>query len=270
MTTYEQAKDRLLAQPFAWLITGVAGFIDSNLAEALLKLNQRVIVRYGKTSQSRTNQGRCAKQWARFTFIEGDIRDLRACRCACNDVHYVLHQAALCSVPQSIEDPIHTNESNVTGFLNMLVAARDGRVKRFVYAASCATYGDRSAGPQVEEHIGNPLSPYAVTFCYIENVTQANVLAATTSRPSAVNQIYNVGVNARTSLNQLILLLYESLKPFYPHLKSFKATHNSFRPGDVRDSQADICKAARLLGYEPSHTVQAGLNTALEWYRQNL
>jgi UDP-N-acetylglucosamine 4-epimerase len=143
-------------------------------------------------------------------------------------------------------------------------------VKRFVYAASCATYGDRSAGPQVEEHIGNPLSPYAVTFCYIENVTQANVLAATTSRPSAVNQIYNVGVNARTSLNQLLLLLYESLKPFYPHLKSFKATHNSFRPGDVRDSQADICKAARLLGYEPSHTVQAGLNTALEWYRQNL
>jgi UDP-N-acetylglucosamine/UDP-N-acetylgalactosamine 4-epimerase len=107
-------------------------------------------------------------------------------------------------------------------------------------------------------------------FCYIENVTQANVLAATTSIPGAVNQVYNVGVNARTSLNQLFLLLHESLKPFHPHLESFTPTYTSFRPGDVRDSQADICKAARLLGYEPGYTVQSGLSAALEWYRQNL
>lgn len=308
MTTYEQAKARLLADPLTWLITGVAGFIGSNLAESLLRLNQRVIGLDNFATGKRTNldQVRDAvqrKQWAQFTFIEGDIRDLRACRCACDGVHYVLHQAALGSVPQSIEDPIHTNESNVTGFLNMLVAARDCRVKRFVYAASCASYGDHPAVPQVEESIGSPLSPYALSkyvnelyanvfarcynletiglryfnvfgprqdpegayaavipkrikamirneivfvhgdgetsrdFCYIENVTQANVLAATTSRPGAVNQIYNVGLNARTSLNQLLLLLYEVLEPFYPHLRSFKPAYRSFRRGDVRDSQ---------------------------------
>jgi UDP-N-acetylglucosamine 4-epimerase len=341
ITTYEQAKRRLLADPLAWLITGVAGFIGSNLAESLLRLNQRVIGLDNFATGKRINleQVRDAvqrKQWAQFTFTEGDIRDLRACRCACDGVHYVLHQAALCSVPESIEDPIHTNENNVTGFLNMLVAARDSRVRRFVYAASCASYGDRSAVPQFEENIGNPLSPYAVSkyvdelyanvfsrcyaletiglryfnvfgprqdpngayaaviakwiaamirneivlvngdgetsrdFCYVENVTQANVLSGTTSTPGAVNQVYNVGVNAKTSLNQLFLLLYESLKPFYPHLESFTPTYSSFRPGDVRHSQADICKAARLLGYEPTHTVQTGLNTALEWYRQNL
>jgi UDP-N-acetylglucosamine/UDP-N-acetylgalactosamine 4-epimerase len=341
LTHYERARRRLLAHPVSWLITGVAGFVGSNLAESLLKLNQRIIGLDNFAAGKRINleQIRDAvqrKQWAQFTFIEGDIRDLGTCRHACDGVDYVLHQAALCSVPQSIDDPIQTHESNVTGFLNMLLAARDSRVKRFVYAASCATYGDRSAVPQVEENIGNPLSPYAVSkyvnelyasvfsrcyaletiglryfnvfgprqdpkgayaavipkwisamiqneivfvngdgetsrdFCYVENVTQANVLAATTSKPSAVNQVYNVGVNARTSLNQLFRLLYESLKPFYPHLQSFKPTYRSFRPGDVRDSEADIGKAARLLGYEPAYTVQTGLETALEWYRRNL
>jgi UDP-N-acetylglucosamine 4-epimerase len=290
MTIYEQARGKLLAQPMAWLITGVAGFIGSNLAESLLRLNQRAIGLDNFATGKRINleQVRDAvqrKQWAQFTFIEEDIRELGACRHACEGVHYVLHQAALGSVPHSIDDPIRTHESNVNGFLNMLVAARDSRARRFVYAASCATYGDRSAVPQIEENIGKPLSPYAVSkyvdelyasvfsrcyaletiglryfnvfgprqdpngayaavipkwiaamirneivfvngdgetsrdFCYIENVTQANVLAATTSIPGAVNQVYNVGASARTSLNQLFLLLRESLKPFYPHLE---------------------------------------------------
>jgi UDP-N-acetylglucosamine 4-epimerase len=341
MTAYEQAKNQLLARPKAWLITGVAGFIGSNLAESLLRLDQRVIGLDNFATGKRKNleQIRDAlprKQFARFTFIEGDICDLKTCLHACRSVDYVLHQAALGSVPRSIEDPIRTNESNVTGFLNMIVAARDERVKRFVYAASSSTYGDSIALPKVEENIGSPLSPYAVTkyvnelyahvfarcyaletvglryfnvfgprqdpdgayaavipkwiaamirnepvfangdgetsrdFTYIENVIQANLLAATTARPSAVNQTYNVGVNARTSLKQLLLLLCESLKPFYPHLQTFKPTYRPFRPGDVRDSQADIGKAVRLLGYEPAYTVQTGLSAALDWYKQNL
>jgi UDP-N-acetylglucosamine 4-epimerase len=336
MTTYERAKSELLVNPRVWLITGVGGFIGSNLAESLLKLNQRVIgldnFAAGKPiNLEQVREAVQQEQWARFTFIEGDIRDLGACRHACNGVDYVLHQAALVSVPHSIADPIQTNESNVTGFLNMLVAARESRVKRFVYAASCATYGDHCAVSQVEERIGSPLSPYAVTkyvnelyasvfgrcyaletiglryfnvfgprqdpegayaavipkwiaamtrnevvfvngdgetsrdFCYVENVAHANVLAATTSRGDAVNQVYNVGVNASTTLNQLLLLLREFLRPSYPHLERFTPTYGSFRVGDVRDSRADIGKAARLLGYEPAYTVRTGLEVAIEW-----
>jgi UDP-N-acetylglucosamine 4-epimerase len=341
MTAYEQAKNQLLACPKSWLITGVAGFIGSNLAESLLRLDQQVIGLDNFATGKRKNleqirEALQRRQLAHFTFIEGDICDLKTCLHACRSVDYVLHQAALGSVPRSIEDPIRTNESNVTGFLNMIVAARDERVKRFVYAASSSTYGDSIALPKVEENIGSPLSPYAVTkyvnelyahifarcyaletvglryfnvfgprqdpdgayaavipkwiaamirnepvfangdgetsrdFTYIENVIQANVLAATTARSSAVNEIYNVGVNARTSLKQLLLLLCESLKPFYPHLQTFEPTYRAFRDGDVRDSQADIGKAIRLLGYEPAYTVQTGLSAALDWYKQNL
>lgn len=341
MTAYEQAHHQLRAHPKVWLVTGVAGFIGSNLAESLLRLEQRVIGLDNFATGKRRNleQVRGAvgpERWARFTFIEGDVRHLKTCRHACDGVDHVLHQAALGSVPRSIDDPISTNENNVTGFLNMLTAARDQRVRRFVYASSSATYGDHPVLPKVEETIGSLLSPYAVSkyvnelyagvfarcygvetvglryfnvfgprqdpdgayaavipkwiaamirneavvvngdgetsrdFCYIENVTQANVLAATTSRPGAVNQVYNVAVNARTSLNQLFWLLCGSLKPFYPHLQSFKPAYRPFRPGDIRDSQADIGKAARLLGYKPAYTIQTGLNAALEWYRHNL
>jgi len=341
MNAYEQTREHLLSQPMVWLITGAAGFIGSNLAESLLTLNQRVVGLDNFATGKRTNLDRVKEivpreQWARFTFIEGDICDLEACQQACDGVDYLLHEAALGSVPQSIEDPLRTNAINVTGFLNMLVAARDQRVKRFVYAASSATYGDYVEVPQVEEKIGNPLSPYAATkyinelyanvfgrcyaletiglryfnvfgprqdpngpyaavipkwiaamiqkeiifvngdgettrdFCYIDNVTQANLLAATASRPDAVNQVYNVGANARTSLNELLLLIREYLMPFYPHLQNFKPTYRSFREGDVRDSQADISKASRLLGYEPAYTVRTGLRAALQWYMRNL
>ena len=341
MTAYEQAKNQLIAQPMVWLITGVVGFIGSNLAESLLKLNQSVIGldNFATGKPLNLEQVRDAvqqKQWARFTFIEGDIRDLGTCRHVCNGVDHVLHQAALGSVPHSIADPIQTNEINITGFLNMLVAARDSGVKRFVYAASCSTYGDHPAMSQVEERIGSPLSPYAVTkyvnelyasvfgrcyaletiglryfnvfgprqdpdgayaavipkwiselirneivfvngdgetsrdFCYIENVTQANLLAATTSSCDAVNQVYNVGVDESTTLNQLLFLLCEFLRPSYPHLERFTPTYGSFRPGDVRDSRANIGKAARLLGYVPAYTLRTGLEAALGWYRRNL
>src|ERR1700750_1469935 len=147
LNRYERIRRDLARYPQTWLVTGVAGFIGSNLAESLLKLNQRVIGLDNFAAGKRINleQVRDAvqrKQWTQFTFTEGDIRDPGVCRRVCNGVDYVLHQAALASVPLSIDDPILTNESNVTGFLNMLVAARDSRVKRFVYAASSAAYGD--------------------------------------------------------------------------------------------------------------------------------
>jgi UDP-N-acetylglucosamine 4-epimerase len=168
MTAYDSLQSNLRAAPKTWVVTGVGGFIGSNLLQSLLLLEQRVIgldnFSTGKKSNLEEVKG-CVKpkQWAQFTFFEGDIRDLNRCQEVCRGADYVLHQAALCSVPRSIQDPLATNDSNVTGFLNMLVAARDQQVKRFVYAASSSTYGDHPGLPKVEEQIGNPLSPYAVT-----------------------------------------------------------------------------------------------------------
>ena len=167
-TAYHQALDTLRAEPRRWLVTGCAGFIGSNLLETLLGLGQTVVGldnfatghRYN-LDEVRDNVG--ADAWSRFTFVEGDIRDLDACRRVVQGVDYVLHQAALGSVPRSLNDPITSNEVNVSGFLNMLVAARDAQVKSFVYAASSSTYGDHEALPKVEDRIGRPLSPYAVT-----------------------------------------------------------------------------------------------------------
>ena len=168
MSAYESSKDQLLAEPKSWLVTGVAGFIGSNLLEALLLLNQKVIGldNFSTGYQRNLDEVRSlvsSEQWRRFEFIEGDIRTLEDCQKACNGVDYVLHEAALGSVPRSIENPLATNETNISGFLNMLVAARDAGVKRFVYAASSSTYGDHPDLPKVEEKIGKPLSPYAVT-----------------------------------------------------------------------------------------------------------
>ncbi|MEW6500751.1 MAG: NAD-dependent epimerase/dehydratase family protein [Thermodesulfobacteriota bacterium] len=165
---YEQIRTRLARQPKKWLITGVAGFIGSNLLETLLRLEQEVVGldNFATGYQQNLEEVRGAvgpEQWARFRFLKGDIRDLATCRAACEGMDYVLHQAALGSVPRSIEDPISTNESNITGFLNMLVAAREAAVRGFVYAASSSTYGDHPELPKIEERIGKPLSPYAVT-----------------------------------------------------------------------------------------------------------
>jgi len=165
---YESIQRDLRAAPAKWLVTGCAGFIGSNLLETLLTLDQNVVGldNFATGHQRNLDEVRdsvTAEQWARFTLINGDIRDLQACHTAVSGVDYVLHQAALGSVPRSLNDPITTNEVNIGGFLNMLVAARDAKVKTFVYAASSSTYGDHPALPKVEENIGNPLSPYAVT-----------------------------------------------------------------------------------------------------------
>ncbi|OOG50586.1 NAD-dependent epimerase/dehydratase family protein [Polaromonas sp. C04] len=352
MTAYEQLQIRLAQEPATWLITGVAGFIGSNLLEALLKLNQRVVGLDNFATGHQCNLDEVQTlvtpaQWAHFQFIEGDIRHLADCQQAmiyCHSreggnpplpnhpVDYVLHQAALGSVPRSIADPLATNATNITGFLNMLVAARDAQVKRFVYAASSSTYGDHPDLPKVEDVIGKPLSPYAVTkyvnelyadvfartyglpgiglryfnvfgprqdpegayaavipkwiasliqgepvyingdgetsrdFCFIENVVQANLLAATAPNPEAVNQVYNVAVGERTTLNDLYAQLQRHLLPRYPHLAGAQPVHRDFRAGDVRHSLADIGKAQRLLGYAPTQRIGEGLALAMPWY----
>ena len=167
-TAYERLKARLPDEPHTWLVTGVAGFIGSNLLETLLLLDQRVVGldNFATGYQRNLDEVRSLvtpEQWGRFDFIEGDIRNLEDCRRACEGVEYVLHQAALGSVPRSLANPIATNETNIGGFLNMLVAARDAKVASFTYAASSSTYGDHPALPKVEDVIGKPLSPYAVT-----------------------------------------------------------------------------------------------------------
>lgn len=168
MIAFERAKQQLIAAPKTWLVTGCAGFIGSNLVETLLKLGQKVVgldnFATGKQHNlTQVQQIVGAELWQQFRFIEADIRDPAACLNACTGVDYVLHQAALGSVPRSINDPIATNETNISGFLNMLVAAKEQKVSRFVYAASSSTYGDHPALPKLEANIGNPLSPYAVT-----------------------------------------------------------------------------------------------------------
>jgi UDP-N-acetylglucosamine 4-epimerase len=341
MTAYEKLQAKLKRAPKAWLVTGAAGFIGSNLVEVLLKLGQNVVGLDNFATSKKKNLQEVRKlvapsEWIHFRFIEGDIRDLTVCQRACHGADFVLHQAALGSVPRSIEDPLNTHASNVTGFLNMLVAARDNQAKRFVYASSSAIYGDHPGLPKVEEVIGGPLSPYAVTkyvnelyadvfarcygteaiglryfnvfgprqdpdgpyaavipkwiaammkndpvlingdgetsrdFCYVDNVVQMNLLAATSANSKAVNQIYNVAVNERTSLNELFSMLRERLLPHYPHLKRYKPVYRAFRAGDVRHSQADIKKASRLLGYGPTHRIGQGLDAALNWYQRSL
>lgn len=338
MTTYSTINQDLLSSPRGWLVTGVAGFIGSNLLEHLLKLNQRVIGldNFATGHQSNLDEVQSLvspEQWARFTFIEGDIRNLEDCARACEGVDYVLHQAALGSVPRSLNDPITTNAANITGFLNMLVAARDAGVKSFTYAASSSTYGDHPALPKVEENIGKPLSPYAVTkyvnelyaevfarsygfkaiglryfnvfgkrqdpngayaavipkwtaamvrgedvfingdgetsrdFCFIENAVQANLLAAT-AEDSAKNEVYNVAVGDRTTLNDLFAALKSALAE-NGVVYDKEPVYRDFRPGDVRHSQADIGKAAGKLGYEPEFRIREGIAKAMPWYLEN-
>ncbi len=335
-TAYDTVKEQLLLQPKTWLVTGVAGFIGSNLLETLLKLNQRVVGldNFATGFQKNLDEVQTlvtSDQWKNFRFIEGDIRKLADCQQACAGVDYVLQQAALGSVPRSINDPIATNDTNISGFLNMLVAARDANVSSFTYAASSSTYGDHPALPKVEHTIGKPLSPYAVTkvvnelyadvfaktygfqtiglryfnvfgrrqnpngayaavipkwagsmiqgedifingdgetsrdFCYVDNAVQANILAATTPTPEAKNQVYNVAVGDRTTLNNLFASIKQALSDLSISY-ALPAQYRDFRAGDVQHSLADISKASTLLQYQPTHRIQAGLQTAMVWY----
>lgn len=335
MTRYQQLLQTLSISPKTWLVTGVAGFIGSNLLEALLKLDQRVVGLDNFATGYQHNLDEVQSlvtpaQWANFQFIQGDIRLLEDCQRACAGVDFVLHQAALGSVPRSLADPITTNSVNISGYLNMLVAARDAQVKSFTYAASSSTYGDHPDLPKVEDHIGKPLSPYAVTkyvnelyadvfskcygfntiglryfnvfgprqnpngayaavipkwvasllkgeavyingdgetsrdFSFIQNAIQANLLAAT-SRDEARNQVYNMAVGDRTTLKQLFVLVRDNLVP-YGVPASTEPEYRDFRAGDVRHSLADITKAQRLLGYEPTHRIADGIQSATRWY----
>ncbi len=337
MTPFAQLQTCLQTEPKTWLVTGVAGFIGSNLLEALLKLNQRVVGLDNFATGHQRNLDEVQSlvspdQWAKFNFIQGDIRNLGDCHKASKGVDYILHQAALGSVPRSVADPITTNAVNISGFLNMLVAARDAKVQRFVYAASSSTYGDHPALPKVEDTIGKPLSPYAVTkyvnelyadvfaktyglqsmglryfnvfgprqdpngayaavipkwiasmiqgepifingdgetsrdFCYVANVVQANLLAATTQNTEAVNQVYNVAVGDRTTLKELYTQLQSKLLPQYPHLQGTQPVYRDFRAADVRHSLADVSKATTRLGYAPTQRIGQGLGLAMPWY----
>ena len=334
LSRYSAVLEQLELTPATWLITGVTGFIGSNLLEHLLKLNQKVIGLDNFSTGSQENLDAVREivgneKWARFTFIQGDIRDLEVCQTAAKNVDYILHQAALGSVPRSLKDPITTNDVNIGGFLNMLVAARDCKsLKQFVYAASSSTYGDSPLLPKTENVIGKPLSPYAVTkyvnelyadifaqsygfrgiglryfnvfgprqdphgayaaviplwvksffigenvvingdgetsrdFCFIENVVQANILAATVTAEEATNQVYNVAFGEQTSLNQLSKMIAG-----YVGTNASDVIHQEFRNGDVRHSLADISKARQLLGYEPQYSVQQGLEITVNWHR---
>ena len=341
MTKYEKILQGLKEKQELWLVTGVAGFIGSNLIETLLKHNQKVVGLDNFETGHQHNLDKVQaivgeESWANFTLIEGDIRNLEDCKKACDGVQYVLHQAALGSVPRSVEDPITTNSTNTDGFLNMLVAARDANIKQFVYAASSSTYGDHPDLPKVEDKIGNPLSPYAVTklvnelyskvfartygfktiglryfnifgyrqdpagayaavipkwvaamlhneevfingdgetsrdFCFIDNTIQANILSAMTDNPDATDQVYNVAVNDRTSLNQLFNSLRDELIARIPDLKIPDPVYHDFRAGDVRHSLADISKAKNLLGYEPKYRINEGIKLSMDWYIKDL
>src|SRR5690606_11565865 len=305
----------------------------------LLKLNQKVVGldNFATGHQYNLNEVQSLvtpAQWDLFTFIKGDIRNLEDCHKACVGVDYVLHQAALGSVPRSISDPVTTNATNIDGFLNMLVAARDAQVKSFTYAASSSTYGDHPALPKKEENIGKPLSPYAVTkyvnelyadvfyrtygfasiglryfnvfgrrqdpngayaavipkwtaaiikgddvvingdgetsrdFCYVDNAVQANLLAATVQTDMALDQVYNVALGDRTTLNELFLEIKKAIERLHGPYKK-EPIYKEFRVGDVRHSQADISKARELLGYDPLYRIKEGIELAVPWYLES-
>jgi len=328
---------QLRARPMRWLVTGSAGFIGSHLLEALLRLGQHVVSVDNFATGHRSNlvdveRAVGESAWSRHRFDLADIADLDVCHRACDGVDVVLHEAALGSVPRSIEDPLKTHGANLTGFLNLLVAARDAKVQRFIYAGSSSVYGDHPELPKREGAVGRPLSPYAVTkyaddlyaqvcascyglctvglryfnvfgprqdpegayaaviprwmaaalmgtpiviygdgqtsrdFCYVANVVQANLLAATVRDASVAGDVYNVAAGARTSLNDLYRMLRDILAETFPKIRVAPATHAGFRVGDVRHSQADISKAVRALGYTPTHDVAAGLRESLVWY----
>ena len=338
---FDEALHGLGAAPRRWLVTGVAGFIGSNLLHTLLDVGQSVVGLDNFATGKKANLDEVRDlvgpdAWARFHFVDGDVSSPEVCREAVADVDVVLHQAALGSVPRSVEEPLGSNAANVTGHLALLDAAMRNGVRRFVYASSSSVYGDSPTLPKVEDDLGRPLSPYAVTkltnelyaaaygslhgvetvglryfnvfgprqdpegayaavipkwiaamlrgdevringsgaisrdYCHVKNVVQANLLAATVEAPEALNEAYNVAVGQRTSLDELFVLLRDRLAPRHPHLRGIRAVYGPPRAGDVAHSLADISKARRLLGYEPTHSIEQGLDESLDWYERSL
>jgi UDP-N-acetylglucosamine/UDP-N-acetylgalactosamine 4-epimerase len=317
------------------LVTGGAGFIGSNLIESLLASGNKVTCLDNFSTGKRENLTAFTDN-PDFTLIEGDIRDTVDCRRALRDAEIVFHEAALGSVPRSIKDPVTSTEVNIGGFVKMLFEAKEAKVKRFIYAASSSTYGDHPDLPKVEDKIGSPLSPYAITkyvdelfasnfssgygieviglryfnvfgrrqdpdgayaavipkflkmlmnheiplingdgsisrdFTYIDNVVQANHLAAIVSNRDAINQVYNVAHGERTTLNQLFYYLRDLAGKFDSRILTIEPVYGPDRMGDIQHSLASIEKARRLLGYSPTHNVIEGLSESVQWFWNNL
>lgn len=313
------------------LVTGGAGFIGSNLCAYLLQNNVKVTCLDNLITGKLENIEELMSN-ANFKFINGDITNLNDCTNACKDIDVILHQAALGSVPRSIENPVNTNNINISGFLNILWAAKASNIKRVVYAASSSTYGDSKKLPKIEDEIGLPLSPYAVTkyvnelyagvfsslynleliglryfnvfgrkqdpngayaaaipkfikafvnyespiihgdgsqsrdFTYIDNVIQANVLAATTTNSNAINQVYNVACGEQSILLDLLKHIQNLLKQFDEKIDQVKISFGPERIGDIKHSLASIEKAKKQLNYSPSHNVNEGIEAAIQWY----
>jgi len=328
---------RLAAKQERWLVTGAAGFIGSHLVEALLRAGQHVVGLDNLATGYRANLADAVARAGdgadvRFRFVEGDITDLDTCWRAVERCDYVLHQAALGSVPRSIKDPLATHRANVDGFINMLVAARDAKVKRFVYASSSSVYGDHPTLPKVESETGRVLSPYAATkhmnevyaqvfertyglgtvglryfnvfgprqdpngayaaviprwmaalargeacdingdgltsrdFCFVANAVQANLRAALAEGAGVTDGVYNIAVGDKTSLNALYELIRAHVAKAKPEVKDLPPRYQPERPGDIKDSQADVSKARERLGYQPTHTVAQGLEETVRYY----
>ena len=337
MDPYQQVQQRIKALRRTWLVTGVAGFIGSHLAEKLLQMGQTVVGLDNFSTGKRENLELLRRavgeaRWAAFRFIEGDIRSIDTCNAACDSVDVVLHQAGLGSVPRSIDRPLRTHESNVNGFLNILLAARDAGAARLVYASSSAVYGDHPALPKVESQIGRAMSPYGLSkrinelyadvfaacygfqtiglryfnvfgprqdpdgpyasvipawlgallrgepayvngdgsaardYCHVDNVVQANLLAATVEDRQAVGEAYNVAVGEQTTLDELFEIMRTLLAQRLPHLHAARPVYRAPRRGDMLLSRADVGKAERLLGYRPTFDLRAGLAQTIDWY----
>ena len=328
----------LISEQKKWLVTGVAGFIGSNIAEDLLINNQIVVGLDNFSTGKKENLDEIKKstgeKFKNFSFLNGSILDLNLCMQASTGIDYVIHQAALGSVPRSIDKPIASNEANVSGFLNIMESSMKNKVKSFTYASSSSVYGDSEDLPKVENKIGTPLSPYALTksineqyadiffknygfkstglryfnvfgkrqdpdgdyaavipkwtaamiadedvfingdgetsrdFCYIENVVQANILAALSSELKK-NEVYNIAVGSRTTLTELYYLLKNTLNENGIAV-SKEPIYRDFRKGDMRHSHADIKKAITDLGYKPTHDLVQGINESMSWYIDSL
>jgi len=339
-TRYDAVCEDLVNSPRRWLVTGVAGFIGSALLERLLDLGQSVVGVDNFITGHRRNIDDVLSihpdERLQFKFIEGDLRDPDVAKKAVVDVDIVLHEAALGSVPRSIKDPIASHQHNVDAFLNVLVAARDAKVGRVVYASSSSVYGDHPGLPKHEDRIGKPLSPYAVTkrvdeiyaqvfhdvyqqeliglryfnvfgrrqdpdgvyaaviprwiaslvsgkpcvifgdgtnsrdFCYVDNVVQANLLAATAPDPAVTGTVYNCGCNGKTNLVELFEMIREQLEKDHPELASAKPVFEAPRSGDIAHSQAAIDKIVAALGYEPTHQISDGMAETVAWFSRRL
>jgi len=337
-TRYEQVKETLRISSRKWLITGVGGFVGSHLLETLLNLNQKVVGVDNWSTGRKQNLARVHSAvgdslWRRFTLHSGDIRSPATCSKCVRRIDYVLHQAAIASVPLSFREPALCNAVNVDGFLNIFLAATDSKIRRIVYASSSAVYGDSPELPKREESVGSPLSPYAVTkrvnelyadvlaplsgfaaiglryfnvfgprqdpngpyaavipqwvssmlknqkvtingdgkttrdFCYIADVVQANLLAATADPFPFTHRIYNVASGQESSLDQLFYSIRESLTEAEIEVQQSEPAYGPFRQGDIRHSHGDTSRIALELGYKPTRSLVEGISESLPCYQ---